>query len=233
MFVLMEAAMSVGERSGAVPLASDVTEHRMLQSVVEVARSVFNSASASVFMIAPETGALVFAAVSGAGEDRLLGTSFPAGTGIAGWVAAYGQPMLTDDVTDSPHFSAYAARSTGYEPHSIMAAPLIQDGECIGVLEVLDRGMTSRTELQDVDLLGLVANQAALGLELLLRLNWRKDSQSSAAGTATGSDALSPALVLLQRIAIRIGYASDPTGTTVLRLLEMAADLLAAAAEST
>ena len=219
--------MPVGERSDAVPLASDVTEHRMLQSVVEVARSVFNSASASVFMVDPETGALVFAAVSGSGEDHLLGTRFPAGTGIAGWVAAYGQPILTDDVSDSPHFSAAAARSTGYEPHSIMAAPLIQDGACIGVLEVLDRGTTSRTELQDVDLLGLVANQAALGLELLLRLNWRTGPQ----GAAAGNEILSPALVLLQRIARQIGHVSDPAGTTALRLLETAADLLATVAE--
>jgi GAF domain-containing protein len=215
--------MSIGERPDPPPLAYDATERYMLQSVVEVARSVFSAAGASVFMVEPQTGALVFEAVSGVGEDHLVGTRFPQGTGVVGWVAAYGQPLLTDDVADSPQFSIDAARSTGYIPRSIMAAPLIQAGECIGVLEVLDRGSSGRTELQDVDLLGLVANQAALGLELLLRLNWRDGHEPA----SPGNDVLRPALTLLQRIADRVGQVSEPTGSTVLRLLQTAAELLA------
>ena len=52
-----------------------------------------------------------------------------------------------------------------------MAAPLIAEGECIGVLEVLDRHTTGTSdpsrELDDMELLGLIATQAALSLSLL------------------------------------------------------------------
>ena len=153
-------------------LQSGLTERQLLQSVVAVARHVYFAAASSVFMVAPDTGELIFAAVAGKGEESLVGTRFPAGTGIAGWVAASCQPMITDNVADTDQFAKDAADSTGYVPGSIMAAPLIAEGECIGVLEVLDRHSVGRDpsrELDDIELLGLLATQAALSLSLLRR----------------------------------------------------------------
>ncbi|MEU2024080.1 GAF domain-containing protein [Streptomyces sp. NPDC016469] len=150
--------------------AATPVERRLLQSVVEVARHAFGAAASSIFLIDPETGDLVFEAVAGEGDGQLVGTRFPAGTGIAGWVAASGQSMLVDDLRESRHFSGEAAASTGYVPDSIMAAPLFGDDECVGVLEVLDRGAGGVREMADVELLGLLADQAAIGLELLTRL---------------------------------------------------------------
>lgn len=146
----------------------------MLQSVVALARHVYAAAAASVFMVAPESGELIFAAVAGAGQQSLVGKRFEPGTGIAGWVAASCQTLITD-VAENDRFARDAATSTGYLPGSIMAAPLIADGECIGVLEVLDRHATAGAdgdpggELDDMELLDLLANQAALGLALLRR----------------------------------------------------------------
>lgn len=159
--------------------AATPTERRLLQSVVEVARHAFGAAASSIFLIDSEAGDLVFEAVAGEGDDQLVGSRFPAGTGIAGWVAASGQSMLVDDLRDSTHFSGEAAASTGYVPNSIMAAPLFSDDECIGVLEVLDRGADGVREMADVELLGLLADQAAIGLELLTRLRAAEPSRRS------------------------------------------------------
>ena len=154
-------------------LADGVTERQLLQSIVEVARYVYGAAASSVFMVDPETGELIFAAVTGSGGDHLVGTRFPAGTGIASWVVASCQPVIADDLADSDQFARDAAGSTGFVPSTIMAAPLIADGDCIGVLEVLDRYSVTPPaagrELHDMELLGLLAVQAALGLALLRR----------------------------------------------------------------
>lgn len=148
---------------------SRVTDRRLLQSVVAVARYVYGAAAASVFMVDPETGELTFAAVAGAGQQDLVGRRFPPGTGIAGWVAASGQTLIADNVAESNHFARDAAESTGYLPASILAAPLLTDGDCIGVLEVLDRHVTDdrSRELDDMELLDLLAAQAALSLSLM------------------------------------------------------------------
>jgi GAF domain-containing protein len=151
---------------------NQMTERLLLQSVVAVARHVYAAAASSVFTVDQETGGLTFAAVAGAGKSNLVGRSFPAGTGIAGWVASSCQTLIADDVSETHRFAQDAAGSTGYLPASIMAAPLIADGECIGVLEVLDRHTASAAparELDDLELLDLLAAQAALSLALMRR----------------------------------------------------------------
>jgi GAF domain-containing protein len=199
----------------------DITERSLLQAIVEVARVVFGAAASSVFLLDSDSGELVFEAVSGAGEDHLIGTRVPSGTGLAGWVAMSGQPLIVDDVSQDPQFARNVAESTGYVPSSIIAAPLIRDGDCIGVLEVLDAGSHARDELSDLDLVGLLATEGALGLELLTRLRWQagQDDTDSAAG-ADGD------LAVLRRVAKRLPAAREPVSSAVSRLLATADDLL-------
>jgi GAF domain-containing protein len=185
-----------------------VTERRLLQSIVEVARHIYGAAAASVFTVDSDSGELIFAAVSGMGEQSLVGTRFPARTGIAGWVVASRQPVIADDVAETDQFAPDAATSTGYVPTTIMAAPLIADDECIGVLEVLDRHTSvaagAGRDLDDMDLLGLLATQAALGLALLRR-------QERAARPPANMDAL------LDRWVSRTPASSvDPLAVTLL-----------------
>ncbi|HET7017167.1 MAG TPA: GAF domain-containing protein [Streptosporangiaceae bacterium] len=205
--------------------ASDITERSLLQSIVEVARSVFSAAAASVFLLDDETDELVFEAVAGEGEDTLVGTRFPSDTGLAGWVVMSGQPLLVDDVNESPQFARDAAESTGYVPNSIMAAPLIRNGECIGVLSVLDRGSRPRGDMSDVDLIGMLATEVALGLDLLIRLRWRSGEDGAASPGPSNDD-----LAVLRRVAERLPLATEPVASTVSRLLATADDLLSAQA---
>jgi GAF domain-containing protein len=163
-------------------------------------------------------GTLVFEAVAGEGEDSLVGTSFPADTGIAGWVAMSCQPVLVDDVSQSPQFARASAEATGYVPKSIMAAPLIADGECIGVLEVLDRGSRDHGELPDMDLLGLLATELSAAVELLVRLRWASPSPEGGAGSRAE---------LLSRVAQRLPGAPEAIATAVTQLLATADQLLA------
>jgi GAF domain-containing protein len=162
-----------------------LTERQLLQSVVECARYVFDAAACSVFLLDKDTGDLVFEAVAGEGADHLPGARFPRGTGIVGWVAMTGEPLLVEDLKDSAVFSTSAAESTGYVPGSLMAAPLIQHGYCIGVLEILDRGPVGRGELADLDLLGLVSSLAAISLDLLIRLREALPAGGTQPGIAT------------------------------------------------
>jgi GAF domain-containing protein len=203
-------------------LRSGVTERHLLQSVVAVARHVYRAAASSVFMVRPDTGELVFAAVAGAGEQRLVGMRFEPGTGIAGWVAASGQPLIADDVHETDQFARDAATSTGYLPTSIMAAPLIADGECIGVLEVLDRHTTGSSEpgreLDDIELLGLLATQAALSLSLL-----RHSEQGGAQAPRMGS--------LLARLSEHA--ATDSYDPLAVALLGVSLELLERVAPAT
>ncbi|MET9402394.1 GAF domain-containing protein [Kitasatospora sp. NPDC002965] len=206
--------------------SAGIPQRRLLQSIVEVARSVFGAAAASVLLVDQDNGDLVFEAVAGEGEHHLLGTRFPSGTGIAGWAMVSGQPVVIDDVADSPRFARGAAESTGYVPRSIMAAPLICEGDCIGVLSVLDRDSRERCDLGDMASLGLLATEMATVLELLVRLR-SLDADRASRAAATQAAVPQPDLVLLQRVAERLPRASEQVAATVAKLLTMADELLA------
>jgi GAF domain-containing protein len=151
-------------------LASEERYRDLLRSVVETARAIFGARASSVFLLDESTDELVFEAIAGEGEGpSLVGTRFPSSTGIAGWVLVTRQPLVVEDVGEDPRFARDFAEKTGYVPKGLMAVPLLHEERALGVLEVLDRPQRSRFTLEEMDLLGLFANQAAIALDLLQR----------------------------------------------------------------
>lgn len=170
------------------PTVSDPLSDELLRSVVDVARAFFGAAASSVFLLDEAHDELVFQAVSGAGEEHLVGRRFPARGGVAGWVVMSGESVIVDDLTHSAHFDRDFAESTEYVPDSLMAAPLTHGDRVLGVLEVLDPVPQSRSSLDELDLLELFARQAAVALRVVT------DRRRQADGPVLGSDDRAAAL---------------------------------------
>ncbi len=140
----------------------------LLASIAELGRRIFGAAACSLALLEDDDEHLVFRAASGAGAGEVVGMRLPVSKGIAGWVVSSGQPIAVHDVRADPRFAVDVAESTGYVPRSILAAPLTAHGEALGVVEVLDRAPADARG-DDMDLLGLLAAQAALAVELVSR----------------------------------------------------------------
>ena len=149
-------------------LSARAGERPLLQSIVEVARAIFGARAASIMLLDETTRELEFAAVTGEGEDTLIGRRIPGDTGIAGWVAESRQALVVEDVTADPRFAADEARRTGYVPKGLMAVPLVREDRVLGVLNVLDRPERRRFSIAEMDLLELFATQASIALDLVL-----------------------------------------------------------------
>jgi GAF domain-containing protein len=162
-----ETTLRAAVATGVV--GSEESFRRLLEAIVEVARSIFGARASSILLLDPATDELVFEAVVGEGEDTLRGTRFPAGKGISGWVLATRTPLVIEDVRQDPRFATDVAEGTGYVPKGLMAAPLLHDEEGLGVLSVLDRPEQTLFSLHEMELLGLFANQAAIAVDLLQR----------------------------------------------------------------
>ena len=148
-------------------LGSEEEFARLLRSVVEVARAIFGAKASSIFLLDTETDELVFAAVAGESEQFLVGRRLPSSTGIAGWVASSRTPLVLEDVQSDPRFARDVAADTGYVPSGLMAVPLLEEERVLGVLQVLDRPQRARFSLEEMELLGMFASQAAIALSLL------------------------------------------------------------------
>jgi GAF domain-containing protein len=150
-------------------MSAEAEQRALLASIVAVARSIFRARAASVFLYDETTGELVFEAVSGEGEGSLVGTRMPSDTGVAGWVLTTRQPLVINDTSKDSRFARDAAERTGYVPTSLMCAPLLHADDALGVINVLDRPIRPGAALEEIDLLGQFAHQAALALLQLQR----------------------------------------------------------------
>ena len=151
--------------AGVLPSEERFAE--LLRSIVEVARAIFRARGSSIFLYDEESDELVFAAVASPEEQSLLGLRIPSSTGIAGWVLSSRTPLVIDELQNDPRFARDVAERTGYVPRGLMAVPLLHDERALGVLQVLDRPSNSRFSLEEMELLGLFATQAAVALDLL------------------------------------------------------------------
>jgi GAF domain-containing protein len=197
-------------------LGSEAGHVALLQSVVDGARAIFKARASSTFLLVEETDVLVFAAVSGEGSDRLVGTRFPSSTGIAGWVLVTRQPLVLEDVGADSRFARDLAEETGYVPKGLMAVPLLHGERALGVLEVLDRPESSKFTLAESDLLGLFANQAALALDLLLAARRARSVLEEGAGEEA----------IVARLAVAVSQLEGDERAAGLRLLQALTETL-------
>jgi GAF domain-containing protein len=188
-------------------LGSEERFRELLRSIVDVARAIFAAKASSILLLDEESNELVFEAVVGEGEEGLLGKRFPAGTGVAGWVLATRTPLVIEDVARDPRFAKDVAEDTGYVPQGLMAVPLLHDERALGVLEVLDR--QSRFTLEEMELLGLFASQAAIALDLLQRA---REAEAALAGNGS--------LSTVARVAAALAELPEERRPDADRLLE-------------
>ena len=142
------------------------TNLQLLQSIVDAAAQIFGAAAASILLLDEQRQHLEFKVAHGAGQDEIIGLRIPVTQGIAGYVAMTGQPIAISKVQNDPRFNQEFAKSTGYVPRSLLATPLLYNDQVFGVMEVLDKIEAPTFGMQDMELLGIFARQAAIAIHL-------------------------------------------------------------------
>ena len=110
-----------------------------IEELLRTSAAALGSDEASVLVKRSGSGDLYFLKAIGAVSDQLVGIEIPAGKGVAGFVAASGQPMAISDAGQEEAFYAEVDKKTGYSTEILLATPLFFDGEVIGVLEYINR----------------------------------------------------------------------------------------------
>jgi GAF domain-containing protein len=180
----------------------------LLCSLAELGRGIFGAAACSILRLDQADATLVFEGTS-SGSEQLLGTRFPADTGIAGWAATTEQPVIVTDVQADERFAIEIARAAGYMPTAIMATPLVSEDDVIGVLEVLDHDLHAASGQDAMRLLGLIAAHAANALATLDDIARKRDAGEIQTGDLAA-----------ERLASLLSGLQAPRHDAVLTLLE-------------
>jgi Nif-specific regulatory protein len=212
-----ETLSALVEASSAINSTLDV--QRVLDRIAHFAATVIQAQASSVLLLDRLRNKLVFAAAVGPQAGALAGHEFDADLGIAGRVVKTGEGENVQDVEKCKAFFDGIDALGDFRTRGVMAAPMIHDGEVIGVVEVINRRGAGPFDRADLELLQVFANLAATGTrnaqnhERLRRENLAlRRSAAAETGIIGQSDAVKKMLKLADRVA--------PTRATVLLLGE-------------
>jgi serine phosphatase RsbU (regulator of sigma subunit) len=143
---------------------SRLDEYALLSALVERVKEVLRADTAAVLLLDQSARQLIATAASGIEEEVRQGVRVPLGTGFAGRVAASGEPVI---LTRVDHTTVRNPLLVDRGIRSLLGVPLLVGGRVIGVLHV--GSLSGRPfEQQDVELLQLAADRAALAVHSLV-----------------------------------------------------------------
>ncbi len=146
-------------------ITSNLSLHETLNNILNAARNVVESQGASLFLINKDNPEeLMVVAAVGTGASIIQGLRVPLGEGVAGWVAREARPQLVSDIERDPRFYRAVDEQTGLSTRSLIAVPLINADQVIGVIEVVNKLNDGLFTQDDVHLLESMAGTAAVSI---------------------------------------------------------------------
>jgi Nif-specific regulatory protein len=150
------------EASAAINRSLDLSV--TLSAIAKMAARVMDAEASSVLLLEKARNKLVFKAAYGEVADPLVGGEFDADLGIAGKVIGTGEAVIVPDVREDAAFYPGMDEKTSFQTRNIIAAPLVERNEIIGVVEVLNRANKEPFTQHDLSVLQIFANLAAAGM---------------------------------------------------------------------
>jgi sigma-B regulation protein RsbU (phosphoserine phosphatase) len=133
----------------------------LLLMILEKSRPWIRAEACSIFLPEEETGELVIHSAQGDSTPQLGTLRVPKGQGIVGTAMKERKTIRVDDVSKDPRFYSKADEKTGWKTKALLASPLLDGGECVGVIEFLNpigrAAFTSGDETMVEYFAGLVA----------------------------------------------------------------------------
>lgn len=155
--------------------------NHLLDMIVAKAAAVMDGQACSLMLRNPHDGALVIESSFGLSDDIVKGARIEVGEGIAGKVAATGEPILILDVLTDPRFQGSVKARSNIS--GSMCVPLKeQDGGVVGVLSIRRHHPKPPFDADDLKLFGVFATHAALAIsngDLYARLHQKIQEMST------------------------------------------------------
>ena len=145
-------------------LTSNLNLDSLLRSIMAKMEEFFGPEHWSLLMVEEETGELYYALSTGLDESLLRDLRIKRGEGIAGYVAATGNPLVVADVSADPDWSRYAQAHPELSLRSIACLPIRHGERTLGVLQLNNSKLDLLPE-SSIAFLRVLCDYAAIALE--------------------------------------------------------------------
>src|SRR5262245_53379265 len=159
-------------------LTSSIDLPSLLKLIVSSVTELLECEASSLFLIDRTGEQLVLRVATGPVQGEIKELRLNVGEGIAGWVAEHRKGLIVNDPKQDPRFLSAVDKATGFQTRSILAVPLMDHDQIVGVLEILNTAKAKQFDRSDLDLLTAFGSYAAVALrnaELLATM--RDESQ--------------------------------------------------------
>ena len=137
----------------------------LLETITQVVTEQTETEGCSILLLDQKTGKLRFRAAAGPKSEGVGKFSIPSSEGIAGRVLLENKPILVQDAQNDSRFFVGVDKELSLETRSLIGVPLQVKGKAIGVLEAVNKKGGQEMNWADVEVLTVLANQAAVAIE--------------------------------------------------------------------
>jgi len=145
-------------------LTSSIDLPTLLKLIVNSVTKILECEASSLFLVDPTGEQLVLKIATGPVGGEIKELRLNIGEGIAGWVAKHRQGLIVNDTKHDPRFLPAVDKATGFRTRSILAVPLMDHDQIVGVLEILNTAKAKQFERSDLDLLTAFGSYASVAL---------------------------------------------------------------------
>jgi PAS domain S-box-containing protein len=145
----------------SLDITSRVGLPELLETVVRRAANLIGASMGGLYLT-EESGKTLQCVVSHNLPPEYVGNRLALGEGLAGLVAERGEPIVVEDYQS---WEGRAAIYTKSPFRRVLGVPLKRGGQVIGVIDVVDTDRVGPYDPEDVRLITLLADQAAIAVE--------------------------------------------------------------------
>lgn len=117
----------------------EADDDRVWSRVSDKLAAALDCEAATYYVYLPKAEQLVARAATGVSGHRVETRRVATGQGLCGWVAKFREPLLVDDAYSDSRFLKDFDASTGFKTSHVLAMPLFDKLDLIGVLELINK----------------------------------------------------------------------------------------------
>jgi diguanylate cyclase (GGDEF)-like protein len=144
-------------------LTTSLELDEILHAIMEKMANFFGPERWSLLIVDGVRKDLYYAIAVGEDADSLKGFRVPLGHGVAGWVAATGNPLVIPSVSLDPQWSAFARENPDLKIESIACLPIRSGGETLGVIQLLNSKLDLMSDYS-ISFLRILCDYAAIAI---------------------------------------------------------------------
>ena len=144
-------------------MSQEVSLQRLFDVIVESAARICGARRCSLMLLEPDAETLKMRAARGIPAEILAKATATVGDGIAGSVAASGEPLFISNIESDSQFAQKNKQQ--YSDASLVCVPILLNDRVVGVLNVNNKASGDGFSENDLNLMTLLASQAAVAID--------------------------------------------------------------------